>query len=439
MAKDAAVSISGIVTFSTDAQATIDALPKKDQDRRFLEVAKAVAKHLGTDVAGVAVHRDESAIHAHFTLYGYGQDGQPVSRKMPKKVLSELQDVAAKAFDHDDITRGKKIGERIKNGEPYSKTINRSVRELHRDLPVELEAARARVADMQEKVTSTQEKLAARERELAVKDDKSAAQDKKLAKLQKRLTTYEKRLENRKAEAARLANLALIPRPKERVIEKPQPRKLGVLKQEPQRESLIFYTPEQMRGYAGKAKAALDALGGRHERLSNNVEQKIKHYQHATETRKNLETAGFEALGGELVVRYGLVVNETPKRVSVPPQKPASAAQIGAALYRASRDKSWKKTHFSVSDEVCQEILKMAYVDKRLNEVAFSSPEQQRGLETARKFARDEAEAAQRAAEQANQDNDKTGLQQEFEQQNQESEGLDFDDLDDEPSGPGMG
>ena len=75
MAKNAAVSIAGIVTFSTDAQPIIDALPKDEQDRRFLKAAEAVADRLGTDLAGLAVHRDESAIHCHFTLYGYGETG----------------------------------------------------------------------------------------------------------------------------------------------------------------------------------------------------------------------------------------------------------------------------------------------------------------------------------------------------------------------------
>lgn len=414
MPKDAAVSISGIVTFSTDAQPAIDALPKAEQDRRFLAAAEAVADHLGTDVAGVAVHRDESAIHCHFTLYGYGQDGQPISRKLKKKVLSQLQDVAATAFSDLGITRGKKIGERIKNGEPYSKTVNRSVRELHRDLPIELQAAREKVAEMQQRVATTRAKL--------------EAGTGNLEKLQKRLKTYEKRLNDRKAEAARLADLAELPKPQKRVIEKPQPRKFGLLKQEPQRESLVFYTQKQMREYAGNAKAVLNDEKATNKKLSVDINKKTKDYQHATKRVALPQQSGLEALGGVLVERYGVMVNETPERVSVPPQKPATDAQVGAALYRASRDAGWEKTHFSVNNRVAEKILAMAAADNRLDAISFDQPAQQRVLVDARK-------AAERAVEET-QGNGKTSLEIEFERRQRPPEGPDFDD---EPSGPGMG
>ena len=429
MAKDAVISISGIITFSTDAYPIVEKLTPEEQNRRFRAVAEAIAERLGTDLAGLAVHRDETNPHAHFTLYGYGENGEPVSRKTPKGVLSELQDIAAKPFSDLGITRGKKIGERIKNGEPYSKTVNRSVRELHRDLPVELKAAREKVADMQGKVAATQEKLAARERELAAKDEKSAAQDQKLAKLQKRLETYERRLESRKAEAARLADLAEIPRPQKRVIEKPQPRKFGVLKQEPQRESLVFYTQKQMREYAGNAKAALDDEKATNRKLNVDISNKTKGYQHATTKPVQPQKSGLEALGGVLVERYGVMVNETPERVSVPPQKPATDAQVGAALYRASRDAGWEKTHFSVNNRVAEKILAMAAADNRLAAISFDQPAQQRVLQDARKTAQD-------APKDKTVGNAKTSIEKAHEQRQRPLNGP---DLDDEQSGPGIG
>jgi hypothetical protein len=410
MAKDAAVSISGIVTFSTDAQPAIDALPKAEQDRRFLLAAEAVADHLGTDVAGVAVHRDESAIHCHFTLYGFGQDGQPVSRKLKKKVLSQLQDVAATAFGDLGITRGKRISERIRDGEPYSKTINRSVRELHRDLPVELAAAQAKVTEMQKRVTDTKAKL--------------EAGTGNLEKLQKRLATYEKRLADRQAEAARLADLAHIPEPKKRVIETPQPRKMGLFKQAPERESLIFYTPQQMRRYAGRAKTQLDEANRERRKLAHNVREKTKDYQHATQKPQERHTSGLEAVGGVLVQRYGLMVTETASRVSVPPQEPASPAQIAAALYRSSREKNWPKIHFSVSDQVAEKLTQMAVADGIADTVTFDSMAQRiRLVEAQRAHERQELTAPQvRTPE------------------NPTSQPLDLDDdLDDGPSGPSMG
>lgn len=410
MAKDAAVSISGIVTFSTDAQPAIDALPKAEQDRRFLLAAEAVADHLGTDVAGVAVHRDESAIHCHFTLYGYGKDGQPISRNMKKKALSELQDVAATAFGDLGITRGKRISERIRDGEPYSKTINRSVRELHRDLPVELAAAQAKVAEMQKRVTTTRAKL--------------KAGTGNLEKLQKRLETYEKRLNDRKAEADRLADLAHIPEPKKRVIETPQPRKMGLFKQAPAQESLIFYTPQQMRGYAGKAKAQVDKSDQERRKLARNVRERTKDYQHATQQPRERHASGLEAVGGVLVQRYGLMVTETASRVSVPPQKPGSPAQIAAALYRSSREKNWPKIHFSVSDQVAEKLAQMAVADGIADTVTFDSMTQRiRLFEAQRAHNRQTLAEPQAPAP---------------EKPTKPAPTLD-DDLDDGPSGPGMG
>lgn len=411
MAKDAAVSITGIVTFSTDAQPTIDALPKAEQDRRFLQAAEAVAQRLGTDVAGVAVHRDESAIHCHFTLYGFGQDGQPVSRKLKKKVLSELQDVGATAFNDLGVTRGKRIGERIQGGEPYSKTVHRSVRELHRDLPIELAAARGKVAEMQQRVAATREKL--------------EAGSGNLEKLQKRLVTYEKRLEIRKAEAERLADLAHIPAPKKRVIETPRPRKMGLFKQAPAQESLIFYTPQQMRGYAGKAKAQVDESERERRKLAQDVRERTKEYQHATQKPQERHASGLEAVGGVLVQRYGLMVTETALRVSVPPQKPASAAQVAAALYRSAREKNWTEIHFSVSDQVAEKLVQMAVADGISDTVTFDSMSQRIRL----------AEA-QRAYKRQSLAESQTPTPTE---PTKYSPLLDDHDLDEGPSGPSMG
>lgn len=60
---------------------------------------------------------------------------------MGKGRLSALQDAVGVVFDPLTIKRGK----RIRDGEPRSKTVHRSVHELHRDLPVELTAAREKV------------------------------------------------------------------------------------------------------------------------------------------------------------------------------------------------------------------------------------------------------------------------------------------------------
>lgn len=423
-AKNAAVAVDGIVTFSTDAQPTIDALTPEQQNERFQRAVQAVADHLGTDVAGLAVHRDESAIHCHFVLHGVGLDGQPVSRKMNKLALSQAQDAAATAFDDLGITRGKRIGERIANGEPRSKTINRSVQQLHHDLPRELEQAQARVADMERLTGATAEKLTLERASLANAKQGTAQATGKLKALEKRLATYEKRLADRQAEADRLADLAHIPEPKKRVIETPQPRKMGLFKQAPERESLIFYTPQQMRGYAGKAKAQVNKSDQERRKLARNVRERTKDYQHATQQPRERHTSGLEAVGGVLVRRYGLMVTETASRVSVPPQKPASPAQITAALYRSSREKNWPTIHFSVSDQVAEKLTQMAVADGIADTVTFDDMGQRIRLLEAQKAHKRQTLAESQAPAPGKPTNQPLDLD---------------DDLDDGPSGPGAG
>ena len=144
--KDGIVALKGLLGFSAKAQPDIESLAKEDQDRRFKKAAEAVAAALGTTLVGLVVHRDEAVLHAHFVLDGYGHDGKPLSTKLTKGTCSGLQDTVATAYADLGITRGKYLAERIQDGEDYAKTIHRSVRELHRDLPRELEAVRAQVA-----------------------------------------------------------------------------------------------------------------------------------------------------------------------------------------------------------------------------------------------------------------------------------------------------
>ncbi len=79
MRGSAAVGIAGIITFSTQAQDVLAEISVEEQDRRFLETAQQVAEAMGTTLTGLVVHRDESAIHAHFQCPAYRLDGEPLS------------------------------------------------------------------------------------------------------------------------------------------------------------------------------------------------------------------------------------------------------------------------------------------------------------------------------------------------------------------------
>lgn len=451
MAKNAVVSVSGIITFSIDAQPAIDALSPAEQDELFQASAEAVADQYNTDLAGLAIHRDESALHAHFTLHGYDLAGDPISKKMTKAALSKSQDTATAAFADLGITRGVLIGDRIAAGEPRSKTVNRSVHQLHNDLPRELAAAQQRVASMQNEVEKTAETLVDRERELAAKDEKSAAQDKQIAKLESRLTTYEKRLTDRTAEVERLealvtdkiAQIAALDtklKSKKQQLRKfgastdmPQPS-VGTITQKPQKTNKLrkpkppepkqirYYTVTQVHEFVGGLKTAAETAQERHKSLKSELTKRTRNYQYV---RKNEDPSGdraqLNAVSQVLDQRYGLMVAETNMQATVPPQKHATPIQIANALYRISR-KKWSEAHFTVRDKEADKIIDMAIQDGRTELISFDDMGQRMRLVKAEKEA---DRAAQEASETPRQPKPpQTGF---------------FDEADDEPKGPTLG
>ena len=195
MATNSAIATDGILTFGAEAQKVVEQLPPDEQDRLFLETARTLAAEMNTTLAGLVVHRDESAIHAHFRTVAVRLDGLPISKRVDTK---RLQDRAAEAWAHLGITRGKAKKQRIADGEPRSATINRSVKQLHDDLPAELAAA--------------QEKAAKAAERLAKAEVKAQAAEGQVEKLEKRVATYQRRLEQAQAEIERLK--AAMPEPK---------------------------------------------------------------------------------------------------------------------------------------------------------------------------------------------------------------------------------
>jgi hypothetical protein len=138
---DASTTIAGIITFGTEAQATIQNLPKHAQDDLFKKVATRVARESKRDLLGLVVHRDESAIHAHFTLRGYRlENGREQAPRLTPTDLKRLQDVVAEEVRHLGIERGTPKAERLERGDDLSKIIHRSVAKLNADLPREIGA-----------------------------------------------------------------------------------------------------------------------------------------------------------------------------------------------------------------------------------------------------------------------------------------------------------
>ncbi|MDD4960512.1 MAG: plasmid recombination protein [Gallionella sp.] len=195
---DARIAYSGIITWGTDAQPVIEALDKEKQDQLYQDIAQKIAERADRPLLGLVVHRDEASPHAHFVLRGYKLDeaGKEQPLRFSKDDTADLQTVAGQVLaEHKlEITRGKPKEKRIEDGESRAKHIHRSVAELHRDLPKELEAAREKL----EKNRALAEKARADlEAETAGREEK----------IQKRLDAYERRTAAAQAEADRLESL----------------------------------------------------------------------------------------------------------------------------------------------------------------------------------------------------------------------------------------
>ena len=144
---------AGIITFSTAAQKLLgDKSPEAEAKATFEDFAK---RH-GVRLLWAVGHHDESAIHFHAMFENIRADGRCL--RLNAGDLSNEQEIAAAHFAHLGLVRGTKKADRIADGEPPSKTINRSVKQLHADLPAEIEAVKAKLAKAQERAEKAEAK-----------------------------------------------------------------------------------------------------------------------------------------------------------------------------------------------------------------------------------------------------------------------------------------
>lgn len=194
--RTAAVATSGIITFGSEAAMLFERLDADAQDAAFRDLTDRVADRLGATVHGLVVHRDEATIHAHFQLAAFNVHGAPLSAVCSPAVLAQVQDLAAEVMAQHcpGIERGRSKRGRLDAGADYAATLHRTVRELHRDLPADLEAKRAEVAAAVSDAQAAREKREKNERlaTAARKKMKAAQKDEKKAKkLAKNMALYE--------------------------------------------------------------------------------------------------------------------------------------------------------------------------------------------------------------------------------------------------------
>ena len=202
MKSNAAVVTAGIITFGHQAQKVFNGLGLEAQDRAFTELAHEIAAQLNTRLEALVVHLDESAIHAHFTLRAYTDDGEPISNATRRGDMVALQDLAAEVMQRyaPRIERGRKKKDRLEAGADYPDTLHRAVKQLHEDLPKEKAALQAEIAGKEAEIAEKKASLEKTGNYLEKLEAKKELTEKEI----KRKATYIRRLEKKQAEVAAL-------------------------------------------------------------------------------------------------------------------------------------------------------------------------------------------------------------------------------------------
>lgn len=207
MKSSAAVGVAGIITFGHEAQKLFERLAPDQQDAAYRETAEAIAARLGSTLTGLVVHADESAPHAHFQLPAYDLTGHPISETAKRGALRDLQTITFEVMARHcpGIERGNSKLDRLKAGASPSEVVNRSVAQLHGDLPAEIAAKEAELVEIAAKLDTNRDRLAKAEADLARAIAQNGAESAKAEKIRRRAATYEARATKAQAEADRLA------------------------------------------------------------------------------------------------------------------------------------------------------------------------------------------------------------------------------------------
>jgi len=188
MKSNAGIAVVGIIGFGIEAQAMFEALGPEDQEKALRAAVARVAADLKTTVTGLVFHLDETARHAHFSLCGYDVTGQPLSTWMDRRVLRELQTALHEELSAfmPHLERGRSRKARSEAGAAPHELVNRSVEELHIDLPFEIAEKRKELAALEEKIRTNE----ARAEKARIKAE---AEDDRAAKALKNVETYQRR------------------------------------------------------------------------------------------------------------------------------------------------------------------------------------------------------------------------------------------------------
>lgn len=206
MKSNACVAQSVMISFGHEIQDDFEALDVELQNELYLRLMQKIAEEAKTEVSGLVAHRDETAPHAHGQLVGYNRDGVPLTKIMNRQFRKDMQDWMLEIFQPhiQTMQRGVAKSVRLKRGEKAATTINRSVAELHKDLPSEIAAKRAVLDELTAKVEQNTHR-AEKARLKAARNSDKADKAIKLAKdYERRAQTAKDALATVKTELSRL-------------------------------------------------------------------------------------------------------------------------------------------------------------------------------------------------------------------------------------------
>jgi DNA repair exonuclease SbcCD ATPase subunit len=188
--RDDLIYRSAVISFSTVASAMLGA---NHPDEEALTAFKDYAERHQVELLWSIAHRDELSIHYHAMFTDIRHNGTKLTLR--KLDLKREQDRMGEHFAHLGIRRGKARAERIREGALSSEIIHRTVRELHHDLPIELEAAKAGVQKVQGDLAKKADLLANTQTKLERARANEATAENALATLEARFATQSRRHE----------------------------------------------------------------------------------------------------------------------------------------------------------------------------------------------------------------------------------------------------
>ncbi len=253
-----ALLAEGIITFSRAAQPIVlDKLDEAHACARSLVDAVVRDHGHGAKLVSLVYHADEAAPHYHFVIDGVGTDGRAVLQRVHKRQGVHIQELGGLAFACLGIQRGIPVIQRIQRGDDRSKTVHRSVRQLHADLPKELAAKQRQVAavtvdlaELQAKASTTESRLNKAHADLAKVQAQASVDAARVSKLEERIKDYTARLAKQRAQID-----AAMPKPVDvTVVTSTEKTLLG---SRPTTAVQSFYSAEEVARFAERVNHAL--------------------------------------------------------------------------------------------------------------------------------------------------------------------------------------